>query len=118
VAPTYPTFGLRLADTEAVPQIRNVIDVLSGIISTMRYAHDRFFLQAKELGRVINIDLTGVATTATSFTLSDADKDTLYARGYVGAKNFLLNTWSWTKHLAARGFAPDGAPLAASRSEG
>ena len=42
-------------------QIRHVIDVLSAIISTMRYAHDRFFLQRKELHRVINIDLTGVA---------------------------------------------------------
>jgi NTE family protein len=117
-APPYPTFGFRLVDKEAVPKVRDAVDVLRGMITTMRFAHDRFFLQAKELGRVINIDLTGVKVTATTFNLTDTDKDTLYARGYQAARDFFLNHWSWTKHLAARGFAPDGRPLTAPRPGG
>jgi NTE family protein len=105
--PAYPTFGFRLMDTQPTPEIHTAIDVLKGMISTMRFAHDRFFLQEKELGRVVNIDLTGVTVTSTKFNLTDDDKDQLYIRGYESARAFFLDRWSWTKHLAARGFPPE-----------
>lgn len=116
VSPSYPTFGFRLVDQTPLPKVRHALDVLSGLITTIRFAHDRYFLQTKELGRVININLTGLDVTATKFSLTDDDKDDLYARGYEAAKSFFLSTWSWTKHLAARGFGPDGHPLTMSRS--
>lgn len=102
--PPYPTFGFRLVDNQPVPQVRNAIDILKGMINTMRFAHDRHFLQEKELGRVVNIDLTGVKAKATSFQLEEAEKDELYIRGYRAAKDFFVNRWSWSKHLRERGF--------------
>ena len=103
--PHYPTFGFRLMDTQPTPEIHDAVDVLKGMISTMRFAHDRFFLQEKEFGRVINIDLTGVNVSSTKFNLTDADKDVLYMRGYESARAFFRDKWSWARHLAARGFA-------------
>jgi NTE family protein len=102
--PPYPTFGFRLVKDKPTPVVRNAFDVLSGMITTMRFAHDRFYLQEKELGRVINIDLTDVNVTATKFNLTDPDKDALYTHGYQAARTFFLNQWSWKRHLAARGF--------------
>ncbi|MFO0959369.1 MAG: patatin-like phospholipase family protein [Isosphaeraceae bacterium] len=110
--PPYPTFGFRLVDKEPAPTIPGAIDVLKGLLTTVRYAHDRFYLQAKDLGRVINIDVTaadGFQVTATKFNLSDDDKAELYRRGYVATRNFLVDLdgkgWNWRRHLLARGFA-------------
>ncbi len=113
-APRHPTFGFRLVNKEPVPKVSHVADILGGLINTIRFAHDRFFLQAHELGRVININLTGLNITATAFNLTADDKDRLYARGYEAAKKFFLSDWSWSNHLASRGFTPDGLPLRAS----
>ncbi len=116
--PPYPTFGFRLLGREAVAEAGSVRDVLRNLITTMRYAHDRYYLQEKEYGRVIGIDLADVGITATKFGLTDADKDELYLRGYRCTREFFLNRWSWSDHLKARGFqvGADGSvvPLAHS----
>ncbi len=100
--PECPTFGFRLVDTTATPNIDSPLDLIKGLIRAMRYSHDRFYLQHKDQGRVINLDLTGIDVTATKFNLTDEDKAMLYVRGYQCTRRFLLNTWSWKTHLEAR----------------
>lgn len=114
--PPYPTFGFRLVDKAPAPRIDGAIGVLKGLLTTVRYAHDRYYLQAKDLGRVVNIDVTSsdrFQVTATKFSLSDQDKAELYRRGYVATRNFLTDEdgkgWNWGRHLQARGF-PAGPP--------
>lgn len=116
-APPHPTFGFRLVGEEKPPKVRHAIDVLGGMINTMRFAHDRYFLQSKDLGRVINIRLAEIGdVTATKFDLTDVDKDALYAAGYESTKRFFLDDWNWIRHLAVRGYDPDGHPASASVS--
>ncbi len=111
--PPYPTFGFRLMDNAPEPSISNAVGVLKALLTTMRTAHDRYYLQEKDKRRVINIDITATSTfnvSATKFNLSDDDKAELYRRGYVATRDFLLNVndkgWSWRDHLQARGIAP------------
>jgi NTE family protein len=113
--PPYPTFGFRLMDRQPDPQISSAVGVLKSLLTTMRTAHDRYYLQEKDLGRVINIDVTKTPTfqvTATKFNLSDDDKAELYRRGYVATREFLLDKdgkgWNWKRHLIARG-VPEGS---------
>jgi len=100
--PPYPTFGFRLIDTKASPSIDSPIDLMKAMVRTMRFAHDRFYLEKKELNRVINIDLSDIEVHATQFDLTDKDKADLYTQGYKDAKRFFLNQWNWKKHLEDR----------------
>ena len=42
------------------------------------------------------------AIIATSFNLSNDQKDLLYVRGYQSAKRFFLEEWDWRKHVLLR----------------
>lgn len=100
--PDYPTFGFRLMDTNPSPQIKDPVDMVKALIRAMRYAHDQYYVQNKNQGRIVNIDLTDINTTATQFDLDDDSKDRLYVQGYLCAKLFFMNGWNWSKHLDAR----------------
>ena len=106
IPPGWPTFGFRLIDrADAAPRkIEGATDLLSSMLKTMMVAGDRRYLSQRHQGRVIDIDLTGLNITATQFSLSNGQKDQLYARGYLSAKEFFSNRWSWKNHLTLRGF--------------
>lgn len=106
VPPGWPTFGFRLVDrAEAAPKkIDGATDLLSAMLKTMMLAGDRRYLSQRHQGRVVDIDLTGLKITATQFGLTNEHKDQLYARGYLAAKDFFANRWSWKNHLTLRGF--------------
>jgi NTE family protein len=104
--PAWPTFGFRLVDrNESKPRtISGVTDLFSAMLRTMMVARDRRYSSQRHQGRVIDIDLTGLNITATSFSLSMEAKEQLYVRGYLAAKEFFMMRWNWSKHLAIRGF--------------
>jgi len=106
VQPRYPTFGFRLG-YDGTNKIESAVGVALGLISTMRYGHDRFYLQEKDFGRVVHIDLSNVETTSTHFRLTNDEKDELYRRGYDSTRQFFLNHWCWKEHLRLRGFKTD-----------
>lgn len=102
--PDWPTFGFRLVDrsTETPRRIDSVTDLLSAMLKTMMLAADRRYLSQRHLGRVIDIDLTGLKISATSFNLRDEHKDALYFHGYQCTKQFLTKQWSWAEHVKLR----------------
>lgn len=110
--PRHPTFGFRLLDTdaEAISESttsstpNTAVDLFIAIMKAMHSARDDYHLRNNDQGRVINIKINNIS--ATQFTLSNHDKDELYATGYESAKTFLLEEWDWQKHLAIRGFHP------------
>jgi NTE family protein len=104
--PAWPTFGFRLVDrSESRPRtVGGVTDLFSSMLKTMMVARDRRYSSQRHQGRVIDIDLTGLNVTATSFGLSNELKEQLYIRGYLAAKEFFTTKWSWPKHLAVRGY--------------
>lgn len=106
VAPSWPTFGFRLIDrADAMPsKIDTATELLSSMLKTMMLAGDRRYLSQRHQGRVIDLDLTGLNITATQFGITADQKDQLYTRGYLSAKEFFLNRWSWKNHLTLRGF--------------
>lgn len=106
VPPSWPTFGFRLVDrADALPmRIEGATDLLSSMLKTMMLAGDRRYLSQRHQGRVIDLDLTGLNISATQFGLSSEQKDQLYTRGYLSAKDFFTNRWSWKNHLTLRGF--------------
>lgn len=103
--PRWPTFGFRLVENESMREVRNAVDVFSGMLQTMMQAKDQYHLRKSGQGRVVNINTDGV--TATEFNLSDEKKKALYKSGYVAARDFLLYEWSWQTHLESRGYSPD-----------
>jgi NTE family protein len=102
--PEWPTFGFRLVDkSDATPKtVTSVTDLFSAMLKTMMLASDRRYLSQRHLGRVIDIDLTGLNLSATAFNLSNEHKDQLYARGYQSTKAFFLDQWSWPRHVKQR----------------
>ncbi|QEL16488.1 patatin-like phospholipase family protein [Limnoglobus roseus] len=104
--PEWPTFGFRLVDkADALPlPIEKATDLLSSMLKTMMLAGDRRYLSQRHQGRVIDLDLTGLNISATQFGLTADQKDQLYTRGYLSAKDFFTNRWSWKNHLTLRGF--------------
>lgn len=104
--PEWPTFGFRLVDkADALPvPIEGATDLLSSMLKTMMLAGDRRYLSQRHQGRVIDLDLTGLNISATHFGLTGDQKDQLYTRGYLSAKEFFVNRWSWKNHLTLRGF--------------
>lgn len=104
--PDWPTFGFRLVDkaANAPAKIERATDLLASMLKTMMVAGDRRYLSQRHQGRVVDIDLTGLAITATQFGLTNDQKDQLYARGYLSAKEFFTKNWSWSEHLKLRGF--------------
>ena len=102
--PPCPTFGFRLVDTNPSPVIDSPLSMLTSLLKAMMYSRDRHYLTDKDLGRVINIDLTDIETKATDFELSNDAKGRLYREGYLSAKQFFLFNWSWSNHLKLRGF--------------
>ena len=107
VAPRWFTFGFRLVDTglENQMKINNPVSMLSAMFTTMMKARDRYHQREMDKGRVINIDVTEAAVTATDFNLDADRKANLYRLGYLYTKRFFLSSnFSWEKHLKARGF--------------
>ncbi len=106
VPPSWPTFGFRLVDkADALPMpIEGATDLLSSMLKTMMLASDRRYLSQRHQGRVIDLDLTGLNISATQFGLTTDQKDQLYTRGYLSAKEFFTTRWSWKNHLTLRGF--------------
>jgi NTE family protein len=100
--PKYPTFGFRLMDTNPSPQIDDPVDMVKALIRAMRYAHDTHYIRENDMGRIVNIDLTDIKTTATQFDLDHDAKDELYHAGYQCTKQFFLHKWNWENHLIAR----------------
>jgi len=100
--PRWPTFGLRLSEEGQRQSIGNAIDLFSALLETSIKASDRYHLQRNGQGRVIHIDTEGVS--ATEFNLDNATKDRLYTQGYLATRRFLLEEWSWEKHLQKRGY--------------
>lgn len=105
--PRWPTFGLRLSEDGQRQKIGNAIDIFSALLQTAMQASDRYHLQRNGQGRVIHINTEGVSATA--FNLSNETKDYLYINGYNNTKKFLLEDWSWEKHLKLRGYDPASA---------
>lgn len=109
--PRCPTFGIRLTEGRRAPRnIEGPLDMLSGMFETMMVARDLYHQRTNDLGRVITVDTTGV--TATQFNLTNAHKDFLYCQGYTSTRRFLLDDWSWEKHLASRGHELEPQPVA------
>lgn len=102
--PEWPTFGFRLVDksTESPRVIENATGLFSAMLKTMMLASDRRYLSQRHLGRVIDIDLTGLNLSATNFNITNDQKDALYTRGYQSAKKFFVETWSWPAHVKLR----------------
>ncbi|MBD1913107.1 MULTISPECIES: patatin-like phospholipase family protein [unclassified Leptolyngbya] len=100
--PRWPTFGLRLSEDGQRQKIGNAIDIFSALLQTAMKASDRYHLQRNGQGRVIHINTEGVS--ATEFNLSNETKDYLYINGYRDTKKFLLEEWSWDRHLKLRGY--------------
>jgi NTE family protein len=102
--PEWPTFGFRLVDkTSGSPRtIDTATGLFAAMLKTMMLASDRRYLSQRHLGRVIDIDLTGLDLSATNINLSNDRKDALYAAGYRSAKAFFTETWSWPAHLKLR----------------
>ncbi|MDX2215684.1 MAG: patatin-like phospholipase family protein [Oculatellaceae cyanobacterium bins.114] len=106
--PRWPTFGFRLVE-DSVRRSNNItgpFGLLGGMFKTMMVARDRYHLNQRDEGRVINIDVTTANVTATEFDLSTTKKNILYRQGYLVTKQFFLEKWNWNKHLQVRGFDP------------
>lgn len=104
--PHCPTFGLQLTDGERSPRtINDPLDLLFGLLETMMVARDLYEQRTNDLGRVITIETTGI--TATQFNLTVEEKDFLYFQGYTSTRDFLINHWSWERHLEQRGYCPE-----------
>lgn len=115
--PRWPTFGFRISEeTMGRRQINSALDILVGMLQTMMVASDRYHLQRYEQERIIEIDTSRV--TATEFNLSNESKDYLYRNGYQATKTFLLESWSWDKHLRTRGYEVEGPPTMAHADPG
>lgn len=102
VAPNCPTLGFRLsAQSQAPRKVTSAIGVVSAMLQTMLVAHDRRYARLHDRHRIV--DMTSTDISVTKFSLTDADKETLYVRGYNETKAFLLNRWDWATYLADRG---------------
>lgn len=107
VAPRWFTFGFRLIDNgiESKVNINSPVSMLAAMFTTMMKARDRYHQREMDRGRVINVDVTEAAVTATDFNLDADRKAKLYRLGYLYTKRFFLSSnFSWEKHLKARGF--------------
>lgn len=102
--PDWPTFGFRLVDrsTESPRAIDSVTGLLTAMLKTMMVAADRRYLSQRHLGRVIDIDLTELKLSATSFNLNNKQKDALYVQGFNAVKRFFTRDWNWAQHVQLR----------------
>lgn len=101
VTPACPTIGFRLSPpTQAPMKVTSAIGVVSAMLQTMLVANDRRYARLHDQHRIV--DLTSTDISITKFSLTDADKETLYVRGYRETKAFLLDEWSWDRYLADR----------------
>lgn len=99
--PNCPTLGFRLsAPSQAPKKVTSAFGVVGAMLQTMLVAHDRRYARLHDQHRIV--DLTSSEISITKFSLTDADKETLYVRGYKETKAFLLNEWSWDLYLADR----------------
>jgi NTE family protein len=105
VVPNCPTLGFRLSPPSQTPKkVTSAIGVVGAMLQTMLVAHDRRYARLHDQHRIV--DLTSSEISITKFSLTDADKETLYVRGYKETKAFLLNEWSWDRYLADRAVPP------------
>ena len=111
--PRWPTFGFRISEDGLERRsINNALELFAGMLETTMMASDRYHLQRYEQERVIEIDTRQV--NITEFNLTNEAKDYLYKNGYQATKNFLLNRWSWERHLRTRGYDITKTPAVAS----
>lgn len=99
--PNCPTIGFRLSPpTQPAKKITSAMGVVGAMLQTMLVAHDRRYARLHDQHRIV--DLTSTDISITKFSLTAAEKETLYVRGYKETKAFLLKEWSWTRYLEDR----------------
>jgi len=86
--PPWPTFGFKLMEPgQGEPRnIKNIVDFLAAMVSTMIEAHDERHIQDANFKRTIGIPTMGVKTT--EFDVPNEKKDLLFWSGYNAAKDF------------------------------
>jgi NTE family protein len=107
--PEWPTFGLKLVDPEPeapltsgpTPSvgegpIRETIDYIAGLVSTMTDAHDKLYLEKSDFVRTITISNLGVKTT--EFNLTADRAEALYDEGRRAAEAF-LEKWDFGAYV-------------------
>lgn len=98
VVPRWPTLGVKLSayapvSTEQWSPDANALQLASSILSTMLNAHDREHIADPAFAsRTIFVDTTGFSTT--NFSLTTADKMTLFSNGHRSGTRFLAR-WNW-----------------------
>ena len=100
--PRWPTLGIKLSAQSNIsttawsPDATN-LQLAKSLLSTMQGAHDRVYVSDPSFSsRTIFVDTTGFS--ATQFSLSTADKTTLFTNGHSSAQRF-LDCWNWQKWL-------------------
>jgi NTE family protein len=107
--PEWPTFGLKLVDPkpkepltggQVAPvgkgPIRETIDHIAGLVSTMTDAHDKLYLEKSDFVRTITISNLGVRTM--EFSLSPERAEELFREGRRAAKEF-LEKWNFDAYV-------------------
>lgn len=90
-----PILGIKLSESTDHPQpqtIRNALDMLHAVFSTMKKAHDTRYISKHDKNNIIFIPVDDF--TATDFKLSQADKENLIHLGQERTNQFLKH---WPK---------------------
>ncbi len=122
--PAWPTLGIRLtqpqpaADAEGLrllpvafrqfvpPPLQRTLLFGRALIETMTQFHDRLYLDTHSFARTIGVPTGEVS--GTNFSLTAADKQTLYEHGQGAARDFLDHQWTFGGYVAA--FRAGGPP--------
>lgn len=102
-ASRWPTLGVKLSartsvSTDTWSPDATDFQLAKSLLATMMGAHDRVHVADPAFAsRTVFVDTTGFS--ATDFTLSAADKTTLFTSGHTSAQRF-LNVWDWAKWKA------------------
>jgi len=110
-----PTFGFKLVSDAGgkVPEPPNSFPAyLSSLLSTMLDAHDKKDERVLGADRTVHIPTGSIATT--NFSLTQAEKDSLYNSGYVAASQFIQqkNPFAAPAPISAAATTPAAAPVA------
>ncbi|HVM40485.1 MAG TPA: hypothetical protein VM618_06870, partial [Acidimicrobiia bacterium] len=78
--------------------LRETVQFIGSLISTMTDAHDKLYLEKADFVRTIPISNLGVKTT--EFDLTATRADALYAEGRRAAEEFLA-TWDFAAYISS-----------------
>ena len=96
--PAWPTIGYKFVDTphDSQPrQISGVISYIEALLGTAGDNLDKFYLKTDSFVRTIPIETLGIS--GENFSITQAQKDQLYASGQTAAKNF-FETWNFEQY--------------------